>query len=241
LRKLEEGYGTPVDIEFVADIHEKGQVKINLLQCRPLSEVRDQDNVVLPEHVDPKDIVFQTDNCVNTASVDNLRYIVYVDSDGYHELPRDEKYQVGRAIGRVNGIIEKADERYVLIGPGRWGSNNIDLGVNVSYADIDASSVIVEIAKSSDGYVPEVSYGTHFFQDLVEDRIYYLAVYPGLTNNSLNEAYLRNAFNEFEKMVPERKKLSQTVRVIKMDRVKEGFRLVMDRKKNRAICFCVSS
>lgn len=240
LRKLEEGYGVPVDIEFVADIDNMGNIKINLLQCRPLSEVRDQDNVVLPEHVDPKDIIFQTDNCVNTASIDNFRYIVYVDSDGYHELPRDEKYQVGRAIGRVNGIIEKADERYVLIGPGRWGSNNIDLGVHVSYADIDASSVIVEIAKSSDGYVPEVSYGTHFFQDLVEDRIYYLAVYPGLSNNSLNEVYLRNAPNEFGEMVPECKKLSQIVRVIKVDRVKEDFRLVMDRQKNKAICFCVS-
>ncbi len=241
LRKLEEGYGIPVDIEFVADIHEKGEIKINLLQCRPLSEVRDQANVSLPERVDPKDIVFQTDNCVNTASIDNICYIIYVDIDGYNELSRDEKYQVGRAIGRVNGIIEKADERYILIGPGRWGSNNIDLGVNVSYADIDASAVIVEVAKSSDGYVPEVSYGTHFFQDLVEDRIYYLAVYPGLTNNSLNEVYLRNFPNALEEIAPEYKKLSKIVRVIKMDSVKEEFRLVMDRQKNRAICFCVSS
>ena len=240
LHKLEEGYGIPVDIEFVADIYEKGRIKINLLQCRPLSEVRDQDNVSLPEHVDPKDIIFQTDNCVNTALIDNLSYIVYVDSDGYHELPRDEKYQVGRAIGRVNGNIEVVDERYILIGPGRWGSNNIDLGVNVSYADINASAVIVEVAKSADGYVPEVSYGTHFFQDLVEDRIYYLAVYPGLAHNFLNEAYLRNISNVFEEMAPEYKKLSQIVRVIRVDGSKEGFRLVMDRRKNRAICFCIS-
>jgi pyruvate,water dikinase len=225
----------------VADVHEKGHIEINLLQCRPLSEVRDQENVILPEYVDPKDILFQTDSCVNTALVDNLRYIVYVDSDGYHDLPMDEKYQVGRAIGRINGILEAARKSYILIGPGRWGSNNIDLGVNVSYADIDASSVIVEVAKSSDGYVPEVSYGTHFFQDLVEDRIYYLAVYPGLPDNILNEDYLRTAPNAFEKMATQYKKLSQIVRVIKMDKDKEGFRLVMDRQKNRAICFCVYS
>ena len=237
LLKLEEGYGIPVDIEFVADIDEKGQIKINLLQCRPLSEVRDQEKVSLPDQIDPKDILFQTDNCVNTALVDKLRYIVYVDSDAYQESPRDNKSQVGRAIGRINGAIEAADESYILIGPGRWGSNNIDLGVNVTYADIDASSVIVEVAKSSGGFVPEVSYGTHFFQDLVEDRIFYLAVYPGLTNNFLNEEYLRNADNAFSEMAAEFKPLSSIVRVIKMEK---NFRLIMDRQKNRAICFCTS-
>ena len=240
LLKLEEGYGIPVDIEFVADIQEKGRIRINLLQCRPLSEVRDQKDVSLPDHVDPKDILFQTDNCVNTALVDNLQYIVYVDSDAYQELPRDNKSQVGRAIGRINGIIEAANESCILIGPGRWGSNNIDLGVNVTYADIDASSVIVEVAKSSGGYVPEVSYGTHFFQDLVEDRIFYLAVYPGLANNFLNEEYLRNEGNVFKDMAPEFKKLSSVVRVIKIDGAQKGFRLVMDRQKNRAVCYCTS-
>jgi len=238
---LEEAYGIPVDIEFVADVDEKGQIKINLLQCRPLGELRDQEDISLPKHISANDIIFQTDNCVNRALVDNLRYIVYVDSDSYHELPTDEKKKVGRAIGRINGIIEASDERYVLIGPGRWGSNNIDLGVNVSYADIDASAVIVEVAKSSDGYVPEVSYGTHFFQDLVEDGIYYLAVYPGLDSNLLNEMYLLNAFNFLKEMAPEYKNLSRTVRVIRTDNTQEIFKVIIDRQKNRAICFCASS
>ena len=162
-----------------------------------------------------------------------------MDSDGYHDLPTDEKYQVGRAIGHINGVLEAAEESYILIGPGRWGSNNIDLGVNVTYADIDASSVIVEVAKTSGGYVPEVSYGTHFFQDLVEDRIYYLAVYPGLPNNILNEDYLRTTPNAFEKMAPQYKKFSPIVHVIKMKKGNEGFRLIMERQKSRAICFRV--
>jgi len=237
LHTLEKGYGIPVDIEFVADVNEKGRVEINLLQCRPLSEVRDQKDVTLPEHVDPKDILFETDSCVNTALVDTIHYIVYVDSDGYHDLSTDEKYQVGRAIGRINGVLEAAEKSYILIGPGRWGSNNIELGVNVTYADIDASSAIVEVAKSTGGYVPEVSYGTHFFQDLVEDRIYYLAVYPGLPNNILNEEFLRTAPSAFGEMAPQYTRLSHIVRVINMDKEKGCVRLVMDRQKNRAICF----
>jgi len=240
LHKLEMGYGIPVDIEFVADIGGDDKVKINLLQCRPLSEVRDQENVSLPENIDLKDMIFQTDSCVNTAIVDNIHYLVYVDTDGYHELSWDEKYQIGRAIGRINGIMEAAGERYILIGPGRWGSNNIDLGVNVSYADIDASAVIVEVAKSIDGYVPEVSYGTHFFQDLVEDGIFYLAVFPGLAQSFLNETYLGGAPNVLVEMAPEFKKLSSIVRIIRIPSDKKGFRVVMHRQESRAICYYVS-
>jgi len=237
LRKLESGYGIPVDIEFVANIKENGQITINLLQCRPLSEIRDQADVSFPEEIDSKDIIFKTDNSVIRALADNIHYIVYVDTDKYRETPIDKKYQIGKAIGRINSTIEAAEERYILIGPGRWGSNNIDLGVKITYADIDAAAVIVEVAKSEGGYVPEVSYGTHFFQDLVEDMIYYLAVYPGLAENYLNETFLKESSNYLETMAPEFKNLSDVVRVIKTSNGHKEFRVAMDRKKNRALCF----
>ncbi|MDY6850598.1 MAG: PEP/pyruvate-binding domain-containing protein, partial [Thermodesulfobacteriota bacterium] len=237
LQKLEEAYGMPVDIEFVADVDDKGHIQINILQCRPLSEIRDKEKVEFPEDIDDKDIVFQTDNCVNTNLIDNIQYIVYVDSDGYKELARDKKYIVGRAIGHINSVIEAAGESYILIGPGRWGSNNIDLGVNVTYADIDASSLMVEVAKSSGGFVPEVSYGTHFFQDLVEDKIYYLAVYPGFKNNTLNEIFLCHSYNIFSEMAPQYKELEQIVRVTKIEKEEGCFRVVMDRTQGAAICF----
>jgi hypothetical protein len=240
LRKLEEGYGIPVDIEFVADLDQGGKGKLNLLQCRPLSEVRDQENISLPEQIDPGEIIFQTDSCVNTAEVDAVRYLVYVDTDGYHELPEGDKHQVGRAIGQINSFMDAADERYILVGPGRWGSSNIDLGVPVSYADIDNAAAIVEVAKNSEGYVPEVSYGTHFFQDLVEDRIYYLAVYPGLALNFLNEAYFSAAPNLLPTMAPDHKKLAALIRVIQADGGGKGFRLVMHRQKGRAVCYRAS-
>jgi pyruvate,water dikinase len=239
LCKLEEGYGIPVDIEFVAEVDERGRVKINLLQCRPLSEVRDQENVSFPARVNPQDLIFQTDTCVNTASVENIHYLVYVDSEGYHALPPDKKLQIARAIGRINGVIEVHGERYILIGPGRWGSNNIELGVKVTYADIDAAAMIVEIAKSSGGYVPEVSYGTHFFQDLVEDGIYYLAVYPGLSNNYLNENFLHNTSNLLKEIAPEFSQFSSVVRVVSNQTNKSSFRVAMDRRQNRAVCYCV--
>ena len=237
MQKLEKSYGVPVDIEFVAEVDEENHIKINVLQCRPLCEVQDQKDVLLPEKIAPDDLIFQTDSCVNTAGIENLHYIVYVDSDHYHNLTPEKKYQIGRVIGKINSLLEAADERYVLIGPGRWGSNNIDLGVKVTYADIDAAAVIVEVAKSSEGYVPEVSYGTHFFQDLVEDKIYYLAVYPETSNNYFNIDYLHNAPNRLAEMAQDFAQFSTVVRVVRSNEDKKQFRVVMDRQKNRAVCY----
>jgi hypothetical protein len=201
--------------------------------------VRDQENVSFPARVNPEDLIFQTDSCVNTASVENIHYLVYVDSEGYHNLPPDKKLQVARAIGRINGVLQDQNKRYILIGPGRWGSNNIDLGVKVTYADIDAAAMIVEIATSAGGYVPEASYGTHFFQDLVEDGIYYLAVYPGLNNNYLSEKFFHNSSNLLKEIAPDFSQFSPVIRVVSDQPSKSSFRVAMDRKQNRAVCYCV--
>ena len=99
--------------------------------------------------------------------------------------------------------------------------------------------MIVEVAKSSEGYVPEVSYGTHFFQDLVEEKIYYLAVYPGMENNYINDDYLCNTTNLLAKMTPDYQHLSSVIRVISVNS-KRNFRVVMDRGKSRALCFSCS-
>ncbi len=80
----------------------------------------------------------------------------------------------------IHAFINAVQESYCLIKPGRRGSNNIHLGVNVTYADIDAASVMVEVAKSSGGYVPELSYGTHFFSELVETGFTTYRCFPGL-------------------------------------------------------------
>ena len=67
----------------------------------------------------------------------------------------------------------------MLIGPGRWGTTTPSLGVPVSFAEIDTVSVLCEIVAMRDDLVPDVSLGTHFFNDLVEMDILYLALFPG--------------------------------------------------------------
>ncbi len=76
------------------------------------------------------------------------------------------------------------------MGPGRWGSNDINLGVRVTYADINNTTLLVEIAFAKEGYTPEVSYGTHFFQDLVEADIVIVPLFPDDPSAILNERFL---------------------------------------------------
>ena len=100
-----------------------------------------------------------------------------------------------------------AEKRYALMGPGRWGSNDINLGVKVTYANINKAKLLVEVAFAKEGYTPEVSYGTHFFQDLVEADIVIVPLFPDEPEVILNEPFLLNSENILGRMAPEVKEL----------------------------------
>ncbi|MCZ7671434.1 MAG: PEP/pyruvate-binding domain-containing protein [Chloroflexi bacterium] len=138
LRRLEESYQRPVDVEFTVDIIPKypyPEYRLNMLQCRPLSQRKEGGMVEFPEDVPADDILFLTENLVPDGKVAGIRYLIYVDPEGYKRMPDlIVKQELGRAIGRLNKRLE--NEKYILIGPGRWGSVNLDLGVHVTYGDI---------------------------------------------------------------------------------------------------------
>ncbi|WP_374688824.1 PEP/pyruvate-binding domain-containing protein [Promineifilum sp.] len=179
LQRLERAYGRPVDMEFIVDIipnQPHTEYRLHLLQCRPLSQRVDEGAIVIPRDIPPEAILFRARRLVPDGRAEDIRYIVYVDPERYHLVPNPTiKHELGRAIGRLNKRLE--DEHFILMGPGRWGSVNIDLGVHVTYADIHNTKVLVEMAVARNGYAPELSYGTHFFQDLVEAGIHSLAVH----------------------------------------------------------------
>lgn len=99
--------------------------------------------------------------------INDIRYIVYIDPRVYSRI--DElhiKKSLGRVIGRINERFGINGIKFILMGPGRWGSKNIDLGVNIGYCDINKTAVLVEIARKGAGHTPEVSYGTYFLFNL---------------------------------------------------------------------------
>ena len=106
-----------------------------------------------------------------------LDIIVYVDPVKYYNMPYKEKDLVAKVIGKINWHYRDMGKHMMLIVPGRGGTTSPELGVPTSFSDISAYEIICETEESRAGYNPELSYGSHIFQDLVEAEILYTAVF----------------------------------------------------------------
>jgi hypothetical protein len=238
LRRLERAYGRPVDIEFTATVGPQGEIGINLLQCRPLIVPGASEPVSVPSA--PERTLFRSRRMIRGGVVRDLRYIVYVDPRRYSAIRDDSvRKALGRVVGRINEhpLVEAGG--LLLMGPGRWGSNNPELGVNVGYADIDNARVLVEMAREAAGQMPELSFGTHFFQDLVESETVFLAVYPDDPAATFNEAFFATAPNALTDLLPDDDRYADYVKVIDVPSVTGGaqVQVVADAQEQKAICF----
>ncbi len=145
---------------------------------------------------------------------------------------------VARLVGQINKALE--GRNFLLMGPGRWGSSNVQLGVPVSYADIYNARALVEVAVGSDGMAPDPSYGTHFFQDLVESQIYSLAVHAdGPSNTSgefLNWDFLHKSADRLANVLPESAGLT-CLKLIDVAAERSGQRLQLLMDGEKALAF----
>lgn len=240
LGKLQRAYGHPVDIEFTASVGEDRKARINLLQCRPLWLPGMTGRVKVPEDIPRQRILFRASRMVNGGLVEGLRYLLYIAPEWYGAVGSpDKKAALGRLVGRINRHPAICDAGVVMMGPGRWGSANIDLGVKVGYADINNARVLVEIAREDRGHVPEVSYGTHFFQDLVEDRVIYLPVYPDDPACQFNFDFFESAPNALCNLLPDAGDFGSCVKLIDLDLVEKDLRAAVaaDPETRNAVCY----
>jgi hypothetical protein len=216
LRQLQEAYGRPVDIEFAWD-----DEHLYLLQCRSLAVSEDIGRIQLPKDLDQKQIIFTNNQVVSSSIIPDIEYIVYVCPQAYGKLATyDEKLEIGRVISGLNRRLQ--DKRYVLFGPGRWGSNDINLGVRVGYEDINHTLILGEIAFAKGGYTPEVSFGTHFFNDLVEAQIAPVAIFPDQGDTIFKEEFFTGAPNQLSSIAPEFDAFQAVVHVVHVPSSGEG-------------------
>jgi hypothetical protein len=241
LQRVEATYGRPVDMEFTLDIvpnYPHTEYRLHVLQCRPLSQRAEGGPVIIPRDIPPADILFTSRHLVPDGRADDIRYIVYVDPQAYQAIHDPTlRQELARAVGRLNKRLE--DERFVLIGPGRWGSANIELGVHVTYADIFNTKVLIEMAVAHNGHMPELSYGTHFFQDLVEAGIHSLALHLGAgpQGGEFNWAFFTDAPNALADLLPADAPLATILKVIDLAALPGNRRLhvLMNGQRDEAV------
>jgi hypothetical protein len=241
LARLEKAWEQPVDIEFTAAIDKNGEVRVNLLQCRPLRLPRIPDSpVALPDNLDAQHVLFKTNRIISGGIIDSIRYIIYIDPVKYAEITSiSVKRSIGRVVGKLNEYLRSKEGKVMAVGPGRWGSNNIDLGVNVSYADIDNIIVLVEVGRTGASGEPELSYGTHFFQDLVEADIIYLPVFPDKSATEFNNRFFTQSPNILTKILPEYNDFKDVIQVIDVPSAYDGMyaNVIADPQTRKAVCF----
>ncbi len=232
LQVLQERLETPVDIEFAHD----GE-HFYLLQCRPQTYAIESAPATIPQNPDPADVLFSTHRFVSNGTTSDITHVVYVNPQRYQTLSeRADLLAVGRVVGQLNQMLPP--RRFTLIGPGRWGSRgDIKLGVSVTFSDIDNAAMLVEVADSSGDFMPELSFGTHFFLDLVESAIRYLPVYPDDPFSHFDERFLTESANLLPDLLPEFDHLADVVQVIDVA-VSTGGRLLqiyMNADEERAV------
>lgn len=209
-------YGRPVDMEFAYD---NGMIYI--LQCRTLSTHKGLDEVVIPTSIPKGDIIFTANQILSNRIIRNLEYLVYVDPLSYNRInDYERKLRVAKAVNAVNEAL--AEKRFGLFGPGRWGSRDVNLGVQVRYHDISRSRILGEVAFATDGITPEVSCGTHFFNDLAEADIVPLPLYPDDPSLVFKREFFGDSPSIFTELAPKYADLADVVRVIHIPSVSPG-------------------
>ena len=244
LELLETHYNSPVDTEFTLKVLKPNtlnpDVQITLLQCRPQSHIQETSQAKLPRELLEKDIIFSTQRMVPQGLVQGIRYVLFVSPEGYFSISTQaERTKLIRAIGQLNAALE--GETFIAVGPGRWGTSTPDLGVHVAYGDIYNARALIELSGASVGTSPEPSFGTHFFQDLMEAHIYPLAVFLDDKDVFFNHDFFYKTPNKVLSFISIDKRLTRTLRLlaVKDSRPNYHMDLVMDGQKGRAVAYLV--
>jgi hypothetical protein len=237
LKSLEDAYCYPVEIEFTVNFTSDNKFKINILQCRPLQTRGLGAKKDMPSSVNRDDILFQAHgNFLGGNISQNIKRVIYVDLKKYSELVQSDKYEIARMVGALNREIEDKEKLpTLLMGPGRWGTTTPSLGIPVRFAEINNITVLAEVASSTENIMPELSFGTHFFQDLVETNIFYVALFPEKENSALNQKWFAGSENLFLKLMPQYTKYKNVISVY--DVGDRNLKIMSDIVSQKIICF----
>lgn len=259
LSSLEEAYLHPVDVEFTVNIDDQAArchlnedgsgfeappYRINLVQCRPFKVkiVGSGDIGVLPSRIPDKKIFLESDGpIVGRSLAAPIDRLIYVSPEAYTALGEQDRYAVARLVGRLVHLpCEKKDPVVMLVGPGRWGTSTPAMGIPVSFNDIKGVSVLVELAIMHAGLVPDVSLGTHFFNDLVEMDMLYFAVFPDRPSCRVSGAFISHSEHQLYQLKADTPLWEKAVTVIECSRDSSctgELRLYADAAEQKALCY----
>jgi len=212
---LKEAYGTEVDIEFTTNFLDENTYRINVVQCRPLQvqgvHLRP---TPLPQLRDDQIILRAKGGVVGHSRVTRVDRLIYIHPHAYSRLGEQDRYRLADAIGEVTRACATNGNLQMLVGPGRWGTSTPALGIPVSFSHISPAGVLCEIDTIHEGLIADLSLGTHFFNELVEMNLLYVAFFSGQTENVLRLDYIQRQPNLLSRLVPALSEWEETISVV---------------------------
>ncbi len=234
LKILSKAFKAPVDVEFACD----GE-KLYILQCRPQVRSNAEIAEAIPENIDDEDVIIRADRYITTGALKDIKYIVCVIPEEYNSLPTEEDMKkTAHIVSELNKKLPA--KKFILAGPGRWGSRgDIKLGVQVTYSDIFNTAMLIELAYNKDGYTPELSFGTHFFQDMVESNIKYLPLYPDNKGTEFKCDKFKKLPNHLKDFFPDDRSMDKVIRVVSAEDMKKDstITIIMNGDTDKALGF----
>ena len=189
LDSLKHAFDTPVEIEFAVDLNKdgKGNASFYILQVKPLLMPVEDYNFNI-EELPKEDIILYSDKGMGNGIIDYLKDVIYVKNEKFETVKTEE---MAKEIDKLNHLMKKKKQKYILIGPGRWGTRDRFIGIPVNWTQISHAKVIVET--SLDNHSFDASYGSHFFHNLTTMDIAYLSVFEDQGDSFINYEILQSA------------------------------------------------
>src|SRR5580658_6608638 len=226
VRAGEDALGHPVEIEFAVrlpqqadpvDGHATDQAaEFGFLQIRPLTLARYSEDLALDD-VQPEQLICQSSKVLGNGRIEGLHDVIVVDSQRFE---RSRSQEVAEAVAQFNHRLGAEHRPYLLIGVGRWGSNEPWLGIPVEWDEISGARVIVEAGFHDFRVTP--SQGSHFFQNLTAFQVGYFTVNPDAGEGSVDWQWLMKQPAVEEQGCVRRLRFAEPIRVVMNSRTSQG-------------------
>jgi hypothetical protein len=238
LHALHAAYDYPVDVEFTANIW-GGDCKINIVQCRPLQVKEAGTNPELPELDESQILLDARGAVVGQGRLARVDRVIYVRPEAYSRLSQSDRYTL---VKKLRDILARdgrssSSPTQMLLGPGRWGTTTPSLGVPARFSDIEKASVLVEVVSMGEAPAPDVSLGTHFFNEIVESDILYFALFPDREDNRLNVTLLDSLPNRVGEYLPDADSWKDVIAVWEPADGRSGWLVHADPLQQRVVAY----
>jgi CheY-like chemotaxis protein len=217
VRAGEDALGNPVEIEFAVSLPRRDEpADFGFLQIRPLTLARDHQDLAIGE-VDPDQLVCRSTQVLGNGRIENIHDAIVVDSQRFE---RSRSQEVARAVAQFNAGLSAENRPYLLIGVGRWGSNDPWLGIPVEWDEISGARVIVEAGFRDFRVTP--SQGSHFFQNLTAFQVGYITVNPDAGEGTIDWQWLAEQPALEEEGCVRHLQFAQPLRIVMNSKVSQG-------------------